>query len=96
MDNPPPQLILFQMLSRGLSSLEEELTEIAARDLIVAAINLLPDYQARPANHPAKILVKELAGAHREQEIEFQNAVDSLKIIWQDYQHRIERAKEGP
>lgn len=75
-------LVLFQSLRDSLENLED-LTESEAKTALIRAISLLPDVQSVEAD--GNILKITPYHADKEIRMPFQDAVDSVMMIWNDY-----------
>ena len=80
-------LILFQKFHKDLPDLKDDPSERVLGEVIVDAINLLPDYVARPGNKKNLIQVRQL-GDGSELTLNIQEFIDSLQTLWNEYKNR--------
>ncbi len=90
-------LVVYHALRKELASLgEDELDDHQAREMILNAVNLLPGYEARPLSQkeaeqsgrmfaPHLILIEKSDDKGDPVQLNIQDAVDSLRIIWRDF-----------
>ncbi len=82
-------IIVYHALRSDLARLEEddELDETRARAMILRAMNLFPGYEARKnPEHSHLILIEKTDEAGNTVSLNIQDAVDSLLIVWRDFQ----------
>ena len=85
-------LIVFQKFHSELPELGEEPGDRAMARLLLEAINLLPDFEARPGDKPHILLLQRLNMPHaKEIPLNIQAHIDALKTIWRDYLDSVER-----
>jgi hypothetical protein len=76
--------IVFQKLRQEATSApDEELTESGAMRIFLDAINLMPDYEATTGARENVLLIQR-EGV--EFQLNIQDAMDSLIVVWNDYQ----------
>jgi len=79
-------LIIFQKLHRDLASLGDDFSDKKIMNLFLEAINLLPDYSARPSEEPDVVLVKRLDDpGGEEHRVNLRERTDSLRMVWAEY-----------
>jgi hypothetical protein len=82
-------IIVYHALRSELARLEEddELDEIRARAIILRAVNLFPGYEARKdPQYRHLILIDKSEEDQNTVSLNIQDAVDSLLIVWRDFQ----------
>jgi hypothetical protein len=84
-------LVLYHALRRELSRLDEELSPREARAMLLRALNLLPGLRAVAGERPHQIEVEQENDPRQRARVNVQDAVDSLRAIWRDYQLLLER-----
>ena len=86
-------LVLFHSLRQDLEIVEADLGEFdeaRARDIILRAINLLPDYEA-DVDERSHIVIERTARRGNPIRLNLQDAIDSLRVVWRDYRELVER-----
>ncbi len=85
-------MIVFQRLYHKLRLLDEDnLTNETASSLICEAIDVLPGFHARKGRRNNIIIVRSDARPGHSGEMYVQNAIDSLRILWSDFQKLMDR-----
>lgn len=80
--------IIFHKLHQGLPRLGEDLSENRLRELILEAINLLPDYTAFPTETENRIVVRNTRSKKPfDVVLDIQHSIDSLRTILLEYQN---------
>jgi hypothetical protein len=90
-------IIVYHALRRELADIEsdDELDEKRARNMILRAVNLLPGYESRPnQEHSHLILIEKLDEGQDTVSLNVQDAVDSLLIVWRDFQKLAGRSEK--
>lgn len=80
-------IILFNKIHKELTSSEDELTERRAARIIQDALNLLPGYRSEPGSKTSILkIVREESGREEQTcEMNIQDAIDSLMVVWKEY-----------
>ncbi len=84
-------LVLYHALRRELSRLDEDLSPREARAMLLRALNLLPGLRAVAGERPHQIEVEQEQDPRVRAHVNVQDAVDSLRAVWSDYQLLLER-----
>lgn len=82
-------LILYLKIQEELSSIEEEMNPKKAREIIVESLRLLPDYVVESTEKENWIRIRTIGVAGKEILLNLQDAIDSLSLVWNDYQRTI-------
>ena len=88
-------IVVYHALRSDLARLDEddELDERRARSMILRAVNLLPGYEAAPDDERDHLLF-----IHKENQspvqLNIQDAIDSLLIVWRDFRKLTGRSTE--
>ena len=92
MTDPRAQvLVLFQKLSKELSTLNEQATLKRAADLIVNALQILPDFSVEKTEKEGEILIRKLDTNDAPVKLNIQDAADGLITLWREYQDAVDR-----
>ncbi len=83
-------LILFKKLTHDLKEFDDDMTEKTAARLIAEAVSLIPGFTVTRGEKAGIIYIKkeDSAGSDdpRGTPVNIQDAIDSLIIVWEDYQ----------
>ncbi len=87
-------LVIFQHLRKQIPILQDSRTA-RARDIIAEAIQLLPDYRAKKTDRDNILLIQRMTDPPDEFiAMNIQDAIDSLTVLWRDYQSTLDRSPE--
>ena len=79
-------LVLFQKFHRELPTLDEMPSDRTLREMILEAVNLLPDYAARKAPKQSNLLITaQGAQGSAEALVNVQDTIDCLRTLWEEY-----------
>ena len=98
--------IVFQKIKRELAGQDqdEELSPRRAREIILDALQLLPEISVRPGPRDGLVLIRLLddsdeTGEQTEGQKEFlfnlQDFVDSLRTVWRDFRDQMKRTDQA-
>ena len=94
--------IVYQKIQQELSGQdqEEDLSSRRAGEIILDALNLLPEITVQPGPRDGFVLIRSITTDRTEQATDtnqeellfnLQDFVDSLRTVWQDYRKQIKR-----
>lgn len=95
--------IVYQKIQQELSGQdqEEDLSSRRAREIILDALNLLPEISVQPGPRDDLVLIRYIAAGEAEDATDanqegflfnLQDSIDSLRTVWQDFRKQIKRA----
>ena len=85
-------LTLFHKIHKSLPGLEEEPSDQTIIELLMNAINLLPEYTAEPGDKKGVILIRHIKDDPlHEVPLNIQHSVDSFKTVWKEYQNQLDK-----
>ena len=98
-------LVVFQKFHRELPRLDENPSDRTLRELIIDAINLLPEFDARKAERRSHIYLKRRSDSTpnvpdsssdpEERLVNIQATIDCLRTLWSDFRQERERERDA-